>query len=89
MIFYLFKTRVHISFHSDVVARSFSVVTIFDLRRQNSWDWSLRGTVAKLLDCLIGVNQFELQSLYYIYFRTNTLGKGMNPFIPPSQWWVK
>ena len=28
-------------------------------------------------------SEFELQSLYYIHFWTNTLGKGRNPFISP------
>ena len=31
----------------------------------------------------IVVSEFELQSLYNIPFRTNTLGKGMNTFISP------
>ena len=30
------------------------------------------------------VSEFELQSCYYIHFRTNTLGKGMNPPYPPN-----
>ena len=37
----------------------------------------------KALDCGIVVREFELQLRYYIHFRTNTLGKGMNPFILP------
>ena len=32
----------------------------------------------------IVVNEFELQSRYYVHFRTNTLGKGMNPLILPA-----
>ena len=28
------------------------------------------------------VYEFEHQSLYKVYFRTNIIGKGMNPFIP-------
>ena len=28
------------------------------------------------------VNEFELQSLYYVHFQTNILGKGMGSFIP-------
>ena len=31
------------------------------------------------LDCDIAVSNFEIQSGYYVYFRINTLGKGMNP----------
>ena len=38
---------------------------------------------ANVLDCDIGVSEFELQSHYYVHFRTNTLGKGMNLLISP------
>ena len=33
------------------------------------------------MDCGIVVSEFEPQSRYYDPFRTNTLGKGMNPLI--------
>ena len=36
------------------------------------------------MDCGIVVSEFELQSRYYVYFRTNTLGKAMNPLILPA-----
>ena len=39
------------------------------------------GVMVKAMDFGIVVSKFELQSLYYVQFRTNTLGKGMNPFI--------
>ena len=32
----------------------------------------------------IVAREFEFQSRYYVHFRTNTLGKGMNPLILPS-----
>ena len=35
--------------------------------------------IAKSLDCKIVVCEFEIQSRYYGQFRTNTIGKGMNP----------
>ena len=38
--------------------------------------------MAKMLDYDIIVNEFELQSRYYVHFRTYTLGKGMNSFNP-------
>ena len=41
-----------------------------------------RGAEAKVQHCDIVVREFELQSRYYVYFRTNTFRKGMNPFIP-------
>ena len=37
--------------------------------------------MVKELDSEIVVSEFQLQSLYYIHFQTNTLGKGMNPLI--------
>ena len=43
-----------------------------------------RGLMVKALDCGIVVSEFELQSRHYVYFRTNTLGKGMNPLILPA-----
>ena len=42
---------------------------------------SLSGMVTNVLDCDIIVNQFEPLSCYFIYFLTNTLGKGINPFL--------
>ena len=38
--------------------------------------------MAKVLDCGLEVSKFELQSHYYVPYQTNTLGKGMNSFIP-------
>ena len=38
--------------------------------------------VANELDCDIVVSEFELKSRYHVYFRTNTLGKDMNPLSP-------
>ena len=38
-----------------------------------------RSVILKVLDCGIVVSEFEFQKRYYVYFRTNTLGKGMNP----------
>ena len=38
--------------------------------------------MVKAMDCGIVVREFVLQSRYYVHFRTNILGKGMNPLIP-------
>ena len=38
----------------------------------------------KALDYGINVSKFELQSCYYVHFRMNTFGKGLNPLILPS-----
>ena len=44
-----------------------------------------RGVMVKAMDCGIVVREFVLQSRYYVHFRANTLGKGMNPFILPAR----
>ena len=36
------------------------------------------------MDGGIVVREFELQSRYYVRFRANTLGKGVNPLILPA-----
>ena len=43
-----------------------------------------RGVMVKAMDCKIVVCEFVLQSRYYVHFRANTLGKGMNPLILPA-----
>ena len=43
-----------------------------------------RGVMVKAMDCGIVVREFVLQSRYYVHFRTNTLGKGMDPPILPA-----
>ena len=43
-----------------------------------------RGVMIKAIDCGIVVSEFELQSRYYVYFRTNNLGKGMKPLVLPA-----
>ena len=48
------------------------------------WGGGPRGVMVKALDCRIVVSEFVLQSRYYIHFRANTLGKGMNPLILPA-----
>ena len=51
----------------------------------NRYKWGCpRGVMVKAMDCGIVVSEFVLQSRYYVRFRTNTLGKGMNPFILPA-----
>ena len=38
--------------------------------------------MAKVFDCGLKVSELELQSFYYILFRTNALAKKYEPFIP-------
>ena len=40
--------------------------------------------MVKAMDYGILISEFVLQSHYYIHFRANTLGEGMNPSYPPS-----
>ena len=45
---------------------------------------NLCGLVDNILECYIVISKFKIQSCYYIFFRTNTLGKGMISLIPLS-----
>ena len=42
------------------------------------------GVMVKAMDCGIVVTEFVPQSCYYIHFRSDTLGKSMNPLILPA-----
>ena len=42
------------------------------------------GVLVKAMDYGIVVSEFVLESRYYIHFRANTLGKGMNRLILPA-----
>ena len=42
------------------------------------------GVTVKVMDCRIVVSEFELQSRYYVHFRTNFLGKSINPLTLPA-----
>ena len=44
--------------------------------------------MAKVGDYGLEIRMFELQSRYYVHFRTLTLGKGMNPFIHATIGWI-
>ena len=43
-----------------------------------------RGVMVKAMDCGIVVSEFVFQSRYYVHFRANTLGKGINTIILPA-----
>ena len=43
-----------------------------------------RGVMVKAMDWGIVVSEFIPQSCYYVHFRANTLGKGMNPLVLPA-----
>ena len=42
------------------------------------------GVMAKVLDCSLEISEFELQSIYYVPFRTNTLGKNIKLLYTPN-----
>ena len=47
--------------------------------------WYPRGIRIKGLGYGCVVSEFELQSRYYVQFRTNTFREGINPFILPPK----
>ena len=49
----------------------------------------LRGVMVKAMDCGIVVNEFVLQSFYYVLFRANTLRKRMNPPLASPSYGLK
>ena len=40
--------------------------------------------MVKAMDCGIVESEFVFQSRNYVHVRANSLGKGMNPLIPPA-----
>ena len=62
-----FRTRIAVSISND----------------DNLYTSCPRGVMVKAMNCGIVVREFVLQSLYYVHFRANTLGKGMDPLILP------
>ena len=49
-----------------------------------NWRGGPSGVMVKTMDCGIVVSEFVLQTRYYVHFRANTLGKGMNLLILPA-----
>ena len=56
----------------------------FNLRYQCDQISSFHFGGVAVLDYDTVVSKFELQSGYYIHFRSNTFGKGINPLSPPA-----
>ena len=44
--------------------------------------------MAKVLNCSLELNEIELQSPYYIHFRTDILKKVINLLISPAMGWI-
>ena len=53
------------------------------ISKNNKLPDTTRGVMVKAMNCGIVVREFVLQLRYYVHFRANTLGKGMNPLILP------
>ena len=73
----------HSFFDFQATTRYLSLFVFFQFYSVVSRD-SKGGVMVKAMDCGIVVREFELQSRYYVHFRANTLGKGMNPLILPA-----
>ena len=59
------------------------VIHIHTVSMHHHYSGCPRGVMVKAINCGIVVREFVLQSRYYVHFRANTLGKGMNPIILP------
>ncbi len=61
------------------------IIIITMSRYRHGYPWGCpRGVMVKAMDCGIVEREFVLQSRYYVHFRANTLGKGINPLILPA-----
>ena len=81
---------ISIIYHSWEVFKAISCIGTELLYIGSSWLSSTfargcpRGVMVKATNSGIVVSEFVLQSHYYVHFRANTLGKGMNPLILPA-----
>ena len=57
------------------------------LLRTHKYRGCFRGVI-KAMNWGVIVSEFELQSRYNVHFRSNTLGKGVNPLILPAMGWI-
>ena len=60
------------------------IITVILTHNPNKRRGCPGGVMVKEMDYRIVVSEFVFQSCYYVHFRANTLGKGMNPLILPS-----
>ena len=70
------------NFSNNFQSKNFIVIVIFFC------EGCPRGVMVKAMDCGIVVSEFVLQSCFYVPFRANTLGKGMNPIILPAMGYI-
>ena len=76
-MFFFFQTN------SYLLKKKSSVNKLLGFESYLSYLGCPRGVMVKAMNCGIVVREFVLQSRYYVHFRANTLGKGMNPLILP------
>ena len=60
------------------------IVAIMIWLKHNPFKGCPRGVMVKAIDCGIVVNEFVLQSRYYVHFRANIIGERYEPPYPPS-----
>ena len=77
-------THTHIYIYIYIYIQSQYLLKTSELLALRLFRGCPRGVMVKAMDCGIVVSEFVLQSRYYVYFRANTLGKGMNPLILPT-----
>ena len=65
--------------HSDI--KSFTSL-VYRKRELCNFKLTWGSTCSVAANVLDVVSEFELKPHYYVHFRTDTLGKGMNPFTP-------
>ena len=71
-------------FDAKYETNSYSITSLDVNLRPSNWFLKTSYNSVKqviIMDCGIVVCEFVLQSIYYVHFRANTLGKGMNTLI--------
>ena len=70
--------------NSKLVELTLNVIYIEEYHHTHCLRRCPPGVMVKAMECRIVVREFVLQSRYYVHFRENILGKGMNPLILPA-----
>ena len=71
-------------FGSSLTFSQFWVLCSYVVEHCRYWLGCPPGVMVKAMDCGIVGREFVHQSRYYVHFRANTLGKGMDPLIIPA-----
>ena len=85
MVFVLFSLdKIYKILHIENLKKIFFRLKIIDDKPLHILWGCPRGVMVKAMDCRIVEREFVLQSRYYVHFRANTLGKGMDPLFLPA-----